>query len=107
MLPSFCLMHAATPSLPFAPVPVGHLTDLSTPGPFFHAGESSARNAVKFFVVPDSSLRWQTVMLPLGSETPLFSLAIAGSFQVLTLPRKMSATVAPSSLRPLSTPSTL
>src|SRR3954451_3158195 len=36
--PWFCLTQAATPSLPFAPVPVGHLTVLSTPGPFFHSG---------------------------------------------------------------------
>src|SRR3954453_23920367 len=107
MLPSFCLTHAATPSLPFAPVPVGHLTDLSTPGPLFHAGEKSARNSVKFFVVPDSSERWQTVMLLLGSFTPEFWPAISGSFHLLTLPRKMSAAVLPSSFKPCCTPSRL
>src|SRR3954470_6900251 len=97
-------MQAATPSLPLAPVPVGHLTDLSTPGPLFQADEYSARNSVKFFVVPDSSERWQTVMFDAGSFVSGLSLAIAGSFHFLTLPRKMSAAVAPSSLRPLSSP---
>src|SRR3954453_6313711 len=100
-------MQAATPSLPFAPVPVGHSTDLSLPGPLSHALEYAFRKLVKFAVVPDSSERWQTVMLPLGRVIPLFCLAISGSFQVLTLPRKMSATDAPSSLRPLSSPLTL
>ena len=59
---------------------------------------------MKSLVVPDSSERWQTVMSVLGSFTPEFSAAIAGSFHFLILPRKMSATVAPSSLRPFSTP---
>ena len=48
---------------------------------------------MKFFVVPDSSERWQTVMFAAGSLTPGLSFAIAGSFQVLILPRKMSAIV--------------
>src|SRR5919202_1890388 len=100
-------MQAATPSLPLAPVPIGQSTDLSEPGPLSHAFEYADRNAVKFFVVPDSSERWQTVMFELGRFAPLLSLAIAGSLQVFTLPRKMSARVAPSSLRPLATPLTL
>ena len=62
---------------------------------------------MKFFVVPDSSERWQTVILVAGSFAPEFCFAIAGSFQVLILPRKRSATVEPSSLRPFSTPLTL
>ena len=62
---------------------------------------------MKFFVVPDSSERWQTVMSASGSETPEFCEAIAGSFHFVTLPRKMSAVVAPSSFRPAFTPSTL
>ena len=62
---------------------------------------------MKFFVVPDSSERWQTVIDVPGRLAPLLSFAIAGSFHFLILPRKMSAIVAPSSLRPLSTPSTL
>ena len=58
-------------------------------------------------VVPDSSERWQTVMSELGSFASGFPWAIAGSFHLVILPRKMSATVLPSSLRPLSTPLTL
>src|SRR3954453_17941969 len=100
-------MQAATPSLPLAPVPTGHWTDLSVPGPSSHAGEYAARNFVKFAVVPDSSERWHTVIFASGSVTPLLSFVIAASFQVLILPRKMSAIVAPSSFRPLSTPLTL
>src|SRR3954471_13136803 len=100
-------MQAATPSLPLAPVPVGHFTDLSTPGPLSHSLEELARNWAKFFVVPDSSERWQTVILLAGSVTPAFAAAIFGSFQFVILPRKMSASVAPSSLRPDFTPSRL
>ena len=62
---------------------------------------------MKFAVVPDSSERWQTVMSVLGRLAPEFWPAISGSFHFLTLPRKMSATVLPSSLRPWSMPSTL
>src|SRR4051812_35929961 len=105
--PVFCLTQAATPSLPLAPVPVGHLTVLSTPGPFFHSGLYAARKVVNSLVVPDSSERWQTVMSSPGSPTPEFCFAIDGSFHFLTLPRKMFATVGPSSLRPLATPDRL
>src|ERR1700754_2014360 len=100
-------MQAATPSLPFAPVPVGHLTDLSVPGPDSHAGEYATRNFVKLPVVPDSSERWQTVIFESGSLKSGLPEAIFGSFHVVILPRKMSAIVAPSSLRPESTPSRL
>jgi hypothetical protein len=81
------LTHAATPSLPLAPVPVGHLTVLSTPTSFFHCGEYAATKVVKSFVVPDSSERWQTVMSESGSLTPGFCPAMAASFHFLTLPR--------------------
>src|SRR3954453_4110774 len=104
MLPSVCLIAAATPSLPFAPVPVGHLTVLSAPTLDFHSPLTSERNVVKPFVVPDSSERWTTVMLASGRFVPGLSFAIAGSFHFLILPRKMSATVLPSSLRSLGTP---
>jgi len=59
---------------------------------------------VKPFVVPDSSERCTTVIESPGSVTPGFSFAIAGSFHFLIFPRKMSAIVAPSSLRPFFTP---
>src|ERR1700710_1693041 len=107
MAPSVCFTQPATPSLPFAPVPVGHFTDLSLPGPLAHAGEYATRNFVKFAVVPDSSERWHTLICVAGRETPLLSFLISASSQLLTLPRKMSAIVAPSSFRPLSIPLTL
>ena len=62
---------------------------------------------MKPFVVPDSSERWMTVIDDDGSFTPGFSFAIAGSFQVLTFPRKTSAIVGPSSFRPPWTPDRL
>ena len=43
---------------------------------------------MKFFVVPDSSERWQTVIVVPGRLAPLLSLAIAGSFHVLILPEE-------------------
>src|SRR3954466_3816086 len=107
MAPSDCLIAAATPSLPLAPVPVGHLTVLSAPTPDFQAELSSARKVVKPLVVPDSSERWTTVMVPLGRSVPALSLAIAGSFHLVILPWKMSARVWPSSLRPDFRPLTL
>src|SRR3954467_5638893 len=74
--PSFCLTQAATPSLPLGPVPVGHLTVLSTPGPFFQAGLAAGRKLVNSLVVLDSSERWQTVMPWPRRFTPEFGLAI-------------------------------
>src|SRR3954463_14333792 len=96
-------MAPATPSLPLAPVPVGHLTVLSDPTCLCHWGDASSRNDVNSFVVPDSSERWTTVMGLSGRGTPGLRFPIAGSFQFLILPRKMSAIVGPSSLRPFLT----
>ena len=62
---------------------------------------------MKSFVVPDSSDRWTIVIVLSGSVTPGLRLAIAGSFHFFTLPRNMSATVAPSSFSPFSRPDTL
>ncbi len=59
---------------------------------------------MKFAVVPDSSERWQTAMSLSGRLLLPLTLAISGSFHFLTLPRKMSAMVGPSSFSPLSTP---
>src|SRR5450755_3709780 len=99
--PWVCLTAAATPAFLAAPVPTGHLTVLSEPTWDFQVGLQSARNVVKPAVVPDESERCTTVIFVLGSFIPGLSLAIAGSFQVLILPRKMFAVVGPSSLRPL------
>ena len=62
---------------------------------------------MKPLVVPDESERWTTVIAVLGRLMPGFSALIAGSFQVLILPRKMLAIVGPSSLSPLLTPDRL
>src|SRR3954447_26727709 len=56
-------------------------------------GAAPARYFSKFSVVPDSSDRKNTLMAVLGSLTPEFTLAIAGSFQVLIWPRKMFAVI--------------
>src|SRR4051812_13946191 len=100
-------MAPATPSLPLAPVPVGHLTVLSEPTCLCHWGDCSSRNDVNSFVVPDSSERWTTVIALSGSLAPGFSFESAGSFQFLILPRNRSAIVGPSSLSPLGAPLTL
>ena len=46
---------------------------------------------MKFSVVPDSSLRKNTLIAVLGSVTPGLTLAIAGSFQVVIWPLKILA----------------
>ncbi len=61
---------------------------------------------MKFCVVPDSSERLTGVMRVSGSSTPLLSLAIAGSFQVVISWLKILATVSASSFSS-STPSRL
>src|SRR6476661_3782099 len=104
MAPGVCLIAAATPSLPLAPVPSGHLTVLSAPTFEDHSGLEAARNVVKPLVVPDSSERWTTVMFDDGRLTPGFIFAMAGSFHFLIFPRKMFAIVGPSSLSPRFTP---
>src|SRR6201995_4731999 len=107
MAPWVCLTAAATPEFLAAPVPVGHLTSLSEPIEDFQLGLTSDRKVVKPAVVPEESERCTTVMAVLGSFNPGLSLVIAGSFQVLILPLKMSAVVGPSSLRPLLMPGRL
>ena len=48
---------------------------------------------MKLNVVPDSSERWIVVIAVLGSFTPEFCWAMAGSFHLVMLPLKMSAIV--------------
>src|SRR5581483_9912066 len=98
MAPSDWEMQAATPSLPFPPLPTGHCTALSAPTLDCHSGLSCDSQLVNTKVVPDSSARWHTWIGLSGRVTLGFSDVIAGSFQLLTLPRKMSATVDPSNL---------
>src|SRR5215216_6790632 len=62
------------------------------PGSVFHAdGAAPARYFSKFSVVPDSADRKKTLIAVLGSVASGFTLAIAGSSQVLIFPRKMFA----------------
>src|SRR5439155_744943 len=53
-----CLTWPETPSLPFAPTPVGHFTSLPLPTVFDHSGLTAARKSVKTYVVPLPSDRW-------------------------------------------------
>src|SRR6266540_5934799 len=99
--PLVCEIPAATPSLPSPPVPAGPWTALSAPTLSSHSGLCDASHDVNTNVVPDSSERWTTAMGIDGSPTPGFCAAISGSFHLVTEPRKMSATVCPSSLRPV------
>src|SRR5436853_5093262 len=100
MVPSDCLTAPVTPAFPFPPFPTGHSTAFPDPTSLFHVSLSSESHPVKTAVVPDSSALWTVVMDVLGRLAPRFWPAISGSFQVLTLPRKMSATVGPSSFSP-------
>src|SRR5215211_9051325 len=93
---------SATPEDLFlpSPVPVHALAGSSVQAPL----PALERNFVVFSVVPDSSERKNTVMFALGRSTPEFSLAILGSFQLLMVPLKISASVSALSTS-LSTPS--
>ena len=72
-----------------------------------HGALDLDRKVVNTLVVPDSSERWTTVIAVLGSLRPRLSARILRSFQRLILPRKMSATVAPSRCSAAATPATL
>ena len=95
---------SATPEDLFlpSPVPVQALAGSSFQAPL----PALARNLVAFSVVPDSSERKKTVILSPGRVAPEFSLAIFGSFQVVMVPLKISASTSALSTS-LSTPSTL
>src|SRR5689334_19127573 len=104
MPPSVDFTAPATPSdfcLP-SPLPVQAL-----PGSEVQAvGAAALRYLVKFSVVPDSSERKKTLIGSAGRVTPELRAAIDLSFQVVTLPLKMSAATA-GVRTSLSTPLTL
>src|SRR3954471_13421506 len=86
---SVALTAPATPavfSLP-SPLPVHFLAGSAVQT----LGAAPLRYLVKFSVVPDSSLRKNTLIAVLGSVTPGLTLAIAGSLQVVIWPRKILA----------------
>jgi anti-sigma factor RsiW len=89
------LIVCTTPEVPWADWPplTGNVCDAS----YGHAAPALAlTHSVKFCVVPESSERCTGVIAVLGSLTPSFSFAMAGSFHLVILPSKILATVAPS-----------
>src|SRR5579859_3563465 len=76
-----------TPSLPFAPMPTGQLTEPEAPILVFQAGLTAERYDVKMNVVPLPSERCTTATGVLGSVTPGLRDAMAGSFHALIVPR--------------------
>ncbi len=91
---------------PFAAWPPGAGHDFVFGSCFQSAGAASERYLPRFWVVPDSSERWNAWIVVSGSLTPGFSLAIAGSFHLVIFESKILARVEASSTRP-STPSSL
>src|SRR2546428_11661289 len=105
MAPSDLPTCADTPSEPFSASPPGPFQVLSWPNVQSLAAEA-ARYLVKLSVVPELSERCTVKILVDGRVAPWLSAAIAGSFQVVTLPAKIFARVAGLSCRPV-TPLTL
>src|SRR5579884_1066564 len=102
-----CSTWPATPSLPLPPRPTGQLTEVFEPTLLFHSGLTFERKSVHTKLVPLPSERCTTVMSALGSFTPGLSLVRAGSFHLVILPRKISASTWPENLRSAVTPSIL
>ena len=89
MAPGVCLIRAVTPSLPFPATPIGQVTLVPSPTWSLNSGLIALRCFVKTKVVPLPSERSQTVIAVAGSFAPSFALAIAASFHLVILPRKM------------------
>src|SRR5664279_5604712 len=104
MAPSVAFTAAATPSEPFLPsptLPVHFLTGASV----HRLAAAVFRYFSKFWVVPESSERKNTLIGVAGSEAEAFSALIAGSSQVLIAPLKIFAVtsgVSTSLLTPLT-----
>src|SRR5439155_18723669 len=92
MAPGVWRTWPATPSLPLPPTPAGQLTAVPAPTFDFHAGLTCDSHVVKMLLVPLPSERCTGRMAVAGSVTPALTRAIAGSFQVFTVPRKIPAT---------------
>src|SRR5215218_7798098 len=86
----------ATPSLPFAPMPTGHSTEVLAPTFDFQSGLTFDRQSVQMNVVPDPSDRCTTTIACDGSLALGLSFWIRGSFQAFTSPIKILAKVGPS-----------
>src|ERR1017187_4746811 len=85
----------ATPALPLAPRPTGQPMVLDWPYVLFHPALSWLRYPEKTNVVPELSDLCTTRMLFDGRVMLVFRDCISGSFQLVTLPEKMSATTLP------------
>src|SRR4051794_26489450 len=94
MAPSVDFTIDETPGLPLPPwLPSGQVT--VDPEPSFHTEPAAfARYPVKLCVVPELSERRAMVIFVDGSLTPALSAAMARSFQVVTSPWKIFASVA-------------
>src|SRR5579883_3000829 len=91
MAPGELRMFPVTPSLPLPPIPTGQLTELPLPTFDCHSELTADRYVVKIFVVPLLSARCATMTGSLGICAPGLSLVMAGSCQLLIVPRKMAA----------------
>src|SRR5215472_9282325 len=103
MAPGVLLTICAIPPLPLPPWLVAgqEMVELL---PSFQFGAESTRNWEKFAVVPEESERRAITIVVLGSLTPGFSAAIAGSFHFVILAWKIFASVGPDSCSGLLSP---
>src|SRR5574343_2038975 len=90
MAPSILVTLAATPALPLPPTPAGQFTVLPAPTTPLNGAETCAKKSVKTAVVPDESERYTKVIAVSGSFTPGLTEAIAESFHLVILARKIS-----------------
>src|SRR5579875_375931 len=85
--PGVCLTWPETPSLPFAPTPVGQSTAAAAPTLLFHSGLIAERYDVKINEVPLPSERCTTAIGRLGIFMPGFRRMTAGSDHEVIWPK--------------------
>src|SRR5512135_332607 len=87
----------ATFEFPLAPIPFvpGHWTDVPNPTVLSQVALTLARYLVNTLVVPEPSDRWIVVMAWFGKVVPELRATIAGSFQLVMVPRNMLAITCP------------
>ena len=88
-------------------MPVGIFMTRVAPTRRRQSGEVFDRKSLQIIDVPELSARYTGVISIGGSATPAFSRAMAGSFQLVILPRKMSASTGPLNFSSLETPGML
>ena len=99
----------ATAAFPLDPNELlpGHWTAVPNPTWLLHVELTLQRYRVNMFVVPELSERCTVVIAWFGSVVPGLRVVIAGSFQLVMVPRKMLATTVPVRRRPEGTLGTL